>query len=308
MATSRRKTAAIRAPSSLRYEAALSSSPGEGSSSHSGSSRGLATTSHAHHSLPPAMFSSPALQTLIYATSNDRFPGAPGTLLYRAKIEQQRALAASKREAQREAERRDEMKRLGILSVSGGRKRGSNGVADAASLGGVGGAANGNGRSSRFSTPPSAERARRSAAATTAAAASAAANGVNGIAVPSSSSSSSSTQGANNGMSRSGGRAAANGRNIGNAIDHNSLPVPGGSASQQHNNQQQPPSSPLLSASGRLRRPASASRGASPMPLTGAPGPRGARSPVVPLMDLEEGGVGGSALIDPPVVPAGAAS
>lgn len=212
--------------------------------------------STANHTLPPAMFSSSALQSLIYATSNDRYPGAPGTLLHRARLETQRALAASKREAQREAERRDEMKRLGILGVGKKRVNGGTNPSD--------------GRTSRYNTPPNVDRARRSAAQATSL------NNANGVGSSSSSSSSS------HGATSSRPARSSNGRNNAsvNSIDHDSLPVPQNS------------SSPLLSAAGRVRRPATSSRNASPMPLTG--GPNGTvssrlRSPVVPPLELDDG-------------------
>lgn len=215
------------------------------------------------HDQPPATFGTPALQSLIYATSNDRYPGAPGTLLHRAKLEAARALAAKQREAQREVERREEMKRLGILGV--GKKRTT---------------ANGNGNlNGRFSTPPASDRARRSNAASSTASNGTAAHPSGGT----------STR-----------PARSNGRNIGNAIDHDALPVPSSQHKQEQPQQANGASSPLLSASGRLRRPANGSRGASPLPLTAsatssaAAATTGAgmvtrtRSPVVPPLELND--------------------
>ncbi|PWN34994.1 uncharacterized protein FA14DRAFT_154423 [Meira miltonrushii] len=209
------------------------------------------------HDRAPATFGTPALQSLIYATSNDRYPGAPGTLLHKAKLEAARALASKQREAQREAERREEMKRLGILGM--GKKRST---------------ANGNGSTngnSRFGTPPTSDRTRRSNPAS--------GNTTNG---------NGHTASVTNGTSTRPGRG--NGRNVSSAIDHNALPTP---ASQPDAKQQNGVSSPLLSSSGRLRRPASGSRGTSPMPLTGS-STNGSgmvtrtRSPIVAPLELDD--------------------
>lgn len=235
------------------------------------------------HAIPPDTYSTPALQSLIYATSNDRYPGAPGTSLHRAKLEAARAAAASKREMQKELERREEMKRLGILGVgkkrvAGGATTNGNGNGSSShgsgNVNGNGSTTASNGVNSRYSTPPvPSERARRGQAqsssmgAASAAAATATLNG-NSSTNPSSSSSTSTRP------------PRANGRNLANAIDHASLPVPVNAAVAM-------PGSPLLTASGRIRRPASSSRGASPMPLTanGSLSSR-TRSPVVAPVDL----------------------
>lgn len=241
--TNRRKTIAMRSPLS--------------STVHSDQEvRG----SLSHYAIPPNTFSTPSLQSLIYATSNDRYPGAPGTSLHRAKLEAARAAAATKREMQKELERREEMKRLGILGV--GKKRI------------VGGAANGR-SNSRYSTPPAvSDRARRGGGQQVSSTLTNASNGLNHTASTSSSSSS----------ATSTRQPRSNGRNISNAIDHNSLPVPLNAATVI-------PGSPLLTSSGRIRRPASSSRGASPMPLTavngnGTLGSR-VRSPIVAPLDLQ---------------------
>lgn len=249
MRVNRRKTIAMRSPSST-------------STMQERETKGTIT----HHAIPPNTFTTPSLQSLIYATSNDRYPGAPGTSLHRAKVEAARATAASKREIQKELDRREEMKRLGILGV--GKKRVVGGVA--AVVNGNGSAATAaasNGGNSRYSTPPASERARRGQGGAS-----------NGQQHPSNSTSSSSS-------AASTRQPRSNGRTIANAIDHNALPVPMDATGQ---------SSPLLTSSGRLRRPASASRGASPMPLTsqGAAHINGTlssrvRSPIVTQVDLE---------------------
>lgn len=260
--TNRRKTIAMRSPLS--------------STLHSDQEvRGTLT----QYAIPPSTFSTPSLQSLIYATSNDRYPGAPGTSLHRAKVEAARAAAATKREMQKELERREEMKRLGILGV--GKKRIVGGINSTA----VAAAAATNGVNSRFSTPPAvSDRARRgggggggqqqSQISSTLPNAS---TGLHQVASASSSSSSSTT---------STRQPRTNGRNITNAIDHNSLPVPFNAATAAV-----VPGSPLLTSSGRIRRPASSSRGASPMPLTAANGngtlSSRVRSPIVAPVELD---------------------
>ncbi|UZJ52484.1 hypothetical protein CBS101457_001804 [Exobasidium rhododendri] len=226
MRVNRRKTIALRSPSST------STLPGR-------KAGGVIT----YHAIPPSTFSTPSLQLLIYATSNDRYPGAPGTSLHRAKVEAARAIAASKREVQKELDRREELKRLGILGV--GKKRVAGGAAAAAA---AAAAVNGhtssasNGGTSRYNTPPATERIRRGQAASS-----------NQHQPPTSTSSSSSTASTRQPRSIE--------RSIANSIDHGSLPIPFNAALAR-------PGSPLLTSSGRLRRPASSSRGASPMPLT----------------------------------------
>lgn len=266
MKTARRKSTPHRSPSATIYP--INTNESSSSSSQVKVEDKQPSSSFEVHDRAPATFGTPALQSLIYATSNDRYPGAPGTLLHKAKLEAARALASKQREAQREAERREEMKRLGILGM--GKKRST---------------ANGNGSttngSSRFGTPPTTtnERTRRS-------------NPTNG---------NGSTATVLNGTSTRPGRGG-NGRNVNNAIEHNALPTP--STQQDHKQQQQPNgiSSPLLSSSGRLRRPASGSRGTSPMPLTGS-STNGSgmvtrtRSPIVAPLELDDDAkVGSSAL------------
>lgn len=263
MKTARRKSTPHRSPSATVFPV---NSNGTSSSSQVKVEDKQPSSSSEVHDRAPATFGTPALQSLIYATSNDRYPGAPGTLLHKAKLEAARALASKQREAQREAERREEMKRLGILGM--GKKRST---------------ANGNGStngSSRFGTPPTSERTRRS-------------NPTSGNSTNGNGHSASVT----NGTSTRPGRG--NGRSVNGAIDHNTLPTP---STQQDAKQSNGVSSPLLSSSGRLRRPASGSRGTSPMPLTGS-STNGSgmvtrtRSPIVAPLELDDDAkVGSSAL------------
>jgi hypothetical protein len=261
MKTARRKSIPYRSPSASLYPI-NNNTNGSSSSSQIKVEDKQSSSSSELHDRAPATFGTPALQSLIYATSNDRYPGAPGTLLHKAKLEAARALASKQREAQREAERREEMKRLGILGM--GKKRST---------------ANGNGSTngnSRFGTPPTSDRTRRSNPTSV--------NSTNG---------NGNTTTVTNGTSSRPGRG--NGRNVNNAIDHNALPTP-------DTKPQNGVSSPLLSSSGRLRRPANGSRGTSPMPLTGSSTNSSGmvtrtRSPIVPPLELDDDAkVGSSAL------------
>lgn len=278
MKVARRKSTAFRSPSATVYPTNNPNSPSSSQlkvEDKQSSSSSSSSFCNEMHDRAPATFGTPALQSLIYATSNDRYPGAPGTLLHKAKVEAARALAAKQREVQREAERREEMKRLGILGM--GKKRSTGPTPN-----GNGSTTNGN---SRFGTPPTNDRARRS----------------NPIPATSSTTNGNGhSASVTNGTSTRPGRG--NGRNTNNAIDHNALPTP---ATQQDTKQQQQNgvSSPLLSSSGRLRRPANASRGTSPMPLTGPSSTNGTgmitrtRSPIVAPLELEDDTkVGSSAL------------
>ncbi|KAK0534584.1 hypothetical protein OC834_001840 [Tilletia horrida] len=72
---------------------------------------------------PPT--ASAALRRNCFALANDRYPGAPGTALDKARKEVQRAEAAAKREASRKLQQRAELEHLGVKGLAKKRKSAS---------------------------------------------------------------------------------------------------------------------------------------------------------------------------------------
>jgi len=209
-----RKFTAFKAPSpsttsSTRSPSSLSNSSNPSSSSASSSTISIiALTSPSY----PA-----SLRSLVLSLTNDRYPGAPGTALFKAREANEREITRQRREKRRLEERKEELERLG-LNVNGG-------VVSAGGSSSIsGGGSGGREKRARRSTPVM--------------------NGANG--------------GNGNGIGGGNGKKsnARKALNLGGSIDPDSLPVP--TAQDQH----------LPAPSTRTRRPAS--RGSSPVPLTGA--------------------------------------
>ncbi|CAO1619044.1 unnamed protein product [Jaminaea pallidilutea] len=251
-----RKVAAVRSPSgtSLQPNASLASAPSSSSPSSSSTVIPSSRSNHASGSSSPRYSPYPTPTSLfslldsanaeesehLLSLSNTRYPGAPGTALYKAREAAAKQVQAAKREADKKRREREELARLGVADKMGKRSRDSAKRSESPYVNGV----------NNVPTAPSSSAARRSARGDKSAAASkddTPVRGAGGVAGGSSSRSSSVA-------------ASKPSVVVSSAIDHDLLPVPSAGGAGGSN----------TSSNGRLRKPAS--RGSSPVPLTAASG------------------------------------
>ena len=124
-----RKFQACRAPSASGVKtAATASSAQSPSSSRASKSAPLVTTTTPHwapEGMYPLIDPASGRRSEIYSLTNDRYPGAPGTALAKAREAQQKALQTAKREAAKKLASKAELEHLGVKGLGKKRKSSS---------------------------------------------------------------------------------------------------------------------------------------------------------------------------------------
>lgn len=121
-----RKASAIRSPSFSSASSAAAS--GSSTTLASTSSSSSASKRHAPYPQPTFLFtlldtSTPSESEHLLSTSNTRYPGAPGTALYKARETAAKAAQSAKREADKKRREKEELARLGVGEKMGKRSR-----------------------------------------------------------------------------------------------------------------------------------------------------------------------------------------